>query len=356
MSTVYAQSRATSVASIRRIQKIPRRSIPRVLVGQTVKATEILAVTEVVSKHRVVNVAERLGINPRKVEASLVKREGELVEQGEPIAVRGGFLRKRRVGAPISGRIVRVESGQMLIEGERITIEVKAPVPGRIVDIVQDEYILLETTGAQIQIAWGHGELTWGTLKVLDEEPSMKTDSERFNIDHRGAIVAIGSPLTPEFLKSAADIRVKGVIASSMNASLIPLAKEMEFPVGITQGFGQLAMSERILSLLKNYNGREIAIDMGDSADWRKRRPEIIIPLTSLQQSAPDDRLAGGKLRIGYHVRILQLPHLGEIGIIMELPAEERRLETGLWAAGALVELGSGEKDFIPVANLEYLG
>lgn len=229
-------------------------------------------------------------------------------------------------------------------------------MPGKITDIVRGQYIVIETSGAQIQIAWGHGGLRWGTLKVLDEEPSLVTPEDRFNIDHRGTIVAIGSPLTRGFLRGAAEIQVKGVLAPSMHASLIPMVEELPFPVGLTQGFGIYPMSGRILSLLNTYNGREIAIDMGMVSDWREKRPEIIIPLSTQQQGPGDDRNIALELEIGQKVRILQTPYLGEIGTVSELRADHYRLPSGIWSPGAMVEVPAGDTLFIPIANLEQLG
>ncbi len=360
MAMIYASARVTTIASIRRHYKLSRGFATKVIVGQTVHPAEVLAAALVALDHRILDLAKMLGVNPQRVTAYLTKREGDLVERGEVLATRRILLglRRRRVLSPIDGRVLRVENGKMLLEGPRTRIEVQVTVPGKVVDLEAGEFVLVETTGAAIQVAWGHGSLAWGTLKVLDTTPATSTDPSRFTIDHRGAIVAIGSPLTAEFLRGAMDIRVKGLIASSMRASLLPLLANVDFPIALTQGFGLLPMSERILSLLNTYNGREVALDMGAEGDWRERRPEIIIPLASQaqQKAAPD--LSRGKLRIavGQKVRVLQPPYLGEIGTVMSLPDTPRRVESGLWVHGAEVQMPSGEVLFVPFANLEYLG
>lgn len=360
MEAIYASARVTTVANIRRHYKLSRGFALKVIPGQTVHPTDTLAVALVALDHRILNLADALGVSPHHVEACLVKREGDPVEQGDVLATRRTLLglRRRRVLSPIDGRVVRVENGQMLLEGLRTRIDVQATVPGKVVDLEAEEFVLVETTGAAIQVAWGYGSLAWGTLKVMDTMPSTSTDPSRFNIDHRGAIVAIGSPLTAEFLRSAMDIRVKGLIASSMHASLLPALAEVDFPIALTQGFGLLPMSERILGLLNTYNGREVALDMGMPGDWRERRPEIIIPLASQAQQKATPESSHGELRIavGQRVRVLQPPYLGEIGTVADLPHAPQRLESGLWAHGVKVEMPSGEVLFVPFANLEYLG
>jgi hypothetical protein len=188
----------------------------------------------------------------------------------------------------------------------------------------------------------------------MDNTPGVPADAGRLNIDHRGAIVVIGTQLTSEFLKAASEIRVKGVIAPSMNASLVPDVEKVDFPLGLTQGFGRAAMNERIFNLLFTYNGREIAMDMTVSPDWRDNRPEIIIPVTG--QNAPEDRPTDLVFMVGQKARILQMPHFGEIGTITALSSDAQQLESGLWSTGATVQIQSGPTVFVPFANLEHLG
>jgi hypothetical protein len=357
VTAIYAQARITALATITRAHKLPRGSVPRVLAGQNVKATEILAVAEAACEHRILNIAKMLGVEPRRIISFLIRREGDNVLAGDLIATRRKFLRKIRVTSPIDGSIIHIEEGQMLIEGKRTRIEVEATTPGKVINIEPEKHIEIETTGALIQIAWGCGDFVWGTLKVMDDDPSIETNPDQFSIDHRGAIVAIGSPLTEEFLSNASDIRVRGIIASSMHASLIPKLEEVDFPVGLTQGFGKMPMSDRVLNLLKTYNGRDIALEVGEGGDWRNKRPEIIIPLASSQEPvALEERPGKLQLAKGQRVRILQAPYWGEIGTVTEVIGEPRQLASGLWSKGVNVETADGAAVFVPFANLEHLG
>lgn len=360
MSTIYTSARVTTVANVRRVYRLPQGYMPKVIVGQTVRPMDTLAVALEARDHRIIDVAGALGVPPEKVESYLVRQVDDTVERGEELALRRTLLglRRRRVVAPIEGRVAHIEHGELLLEGVPVRMEVQATVPGKVIEQVPERYVLVETTGAAIQVAWGHGSLAWGTLKVMDTAPSLTTNAERFNIDHRGAVVAIGSPLTEEFLRGAVQIRVKGLIAASMRASLLPMLEEVEFPVALTQGFGTFEMSERILNLLNTYNGRDVALDMGTPGDWRNRRPEIIIPLASQSQQKVSAETGRGELevRAGQKVRVLQPPYLGQIGVVTDVPHDARRLESGLWANGVLVEMPSGATVFVPFANFEYLG
>lgn len=351
---IYSRSRVTTVTTIRRIRHMPRSAVPRVTLSQPVKPLDVVAVNELPGEFKLLRLTALLRANAPRAEAYLRRREGDQVAKGEVLAERRLGLRRLRVISPIDGVVARVGSGQVLIEGQRRVEEVYASVPGRVVGVEPGRYVVVETTAALVQIAWGRGGLAWGTLRVMDQKPGLETRADRFTIDHRGAIIVIGSPLTEDFLTGAIDIRPRGLIAASMTSSLIPMVEKIEFPIGIVQGFGQFPMSERVLNLLNNYNGREIALDLESSVDWRDMRPEIIIPVTG--QSAPEDR--GGDQQdfmVGQKARVLQTPYFGEIGTITAIPAELMQSESGIWSPGAMVQVGAGETIFVAFANLEYL-
>ncbi len=351
---VFARSRVTTVTTVRRVRRIPPTAQPLVTLSKPVKPQDVVAVNELPGELRIIRLASLLRSDPKKVEAYLRHRVGDHVNRGEILAERRmGLFGRRRVMAPIEGIVVQIKDGQLVIEGDRKREEFFASVPGRVVSVEQGRSITIETVGAQIQIAWGYGGLAWGTLKTLDSKPGLQTDASRFNIDHRGAVVAIGSPLTPEFLQAAVEIRVKGLIASSMGSSLTPEVMKAGFPVGVTQGFGQVPMTERILNLLNTYNGREVALDMSSSADWREARPEIIIPVTG--QSAPEAPEVM-EFKVGQKARVLQPPYMGEIGTINALSDDLSHTESGFWLPGAMVHMSDGQMVFVPFANLEHLG
>jgi hypothetical protein len=355
MTQVFTQGHVSTIANIRRHHPLPVGAGNRVIGGQFIKANEIIAISEHPTEYRLVDAALQLRVNPAQLGGYLLKREGESVQEDEVLASRRIPLRFRplEVLAPISGFIRTITSGKILIEGIRERVEIHTPIPGRVFSIAADEYIVIELKGVQIQLPWGHGEPVWGTLKLIGEAPADTVENFRFNIDHRGAIVALGTPLTEEMLHEANDIRVRGLIGASLHASLVPLVKELEFPVGITQGFGRLPMSSRIFNLLKTYNGRELALAVSGEADWREMPPEIIIPIDTT--AAPEDLGRTQPFAPGQEVRILQAPYLGEIGKIASLSDGPRQLESGLWMPGAFVEMPTGETQYLPFTNLEQL-
>jgi hypothetical protein len=59
---------------------------------------------------------------------------------------------------------------------------------------------------------------------------------------------------------------------------------------------------------------------------------------------------------VGARVRVVRPPYLGAVGVIEEMVAKTRRVESGARVYGAEVKLGAAaETVFVPYANLELL-
>lgn len=357
MSHTQSYARVSSETLIRRRRVLPRPGEVIVSGGRLVKATEVVARASAPKGHRLVNVARLLRVPPDRVERYLLKEMDESVKQGEPIAGRRVLLgfRRIRVASPVTGTVKAVIGGRVLLEGEPEIVEVLASVPGRVINTEADMGVTVETEGALVQLAWGRGGLAWGVLKVMAPNEEGQADPGAFNIDHHNAIVAINAPLNEPYLLEAEEKRVRAIIAPSADVGLVPLMTELRYPVALTQGFGDMRMSEGILGLLQANNGREITLDAATPERWRAARPEIIIPAQTPSESL-EPYVPGEPLEVGQRVRILAPPHFGEIGEVVDLPSQERCLESGLWLYGAEVRLSTNAIVFVPFANLEHLG
>ena len=86
-------------------------------------------------------------------------------------------------------------------------------------------------------------------------------------------------------------------------------------------------------------------------------RPEIVIPLpdaTSTDETA--QRVGGGVLEVGSHVRLIRDPYFGILGTVAELPTQPQILESGSKARVLAVACESGEQVIVPRANVELVG
>lgn len=343
---------------IRRSRTLPRPGEILKRPGQPVKPLDVVARAIVPQDHHIIDITKRLHVPVDKVNRYILKQPGEPVEPEEPIAARRQIagLRRIMVRSPIQGEVVEVGGGIVILEGEPALVEVKASIPGEVAEVLSPWGVVIETRGARLQLAWGHGELIFSELKILvppqegEFDPNVLDDME-----HRSAILFIPAPLTEELLQAAVGVNAAGLIGSSMDAGLIPLVEEIDLTVGLTEGFGRVHMSIEAANLLRTNNGREITLDPETSGHWRGSRPEIIISLPEgdAQASIPQpDEL----LQVGDSVHLLRGPYRGAVGKVTALPKRPRRVPSGLRLMGAEVALEDNVTTFVPFANLEHLG
>lgn len=74
---------------------------------------------------------------------------------------------------------------------------------------------------------------------------------------------------------------------------------------------------------------------------------------TGARPPAPDIDVP---LRVGMNVRLTRMPYAGQVGQIANLPKSPLLLDNGLRVMCAQVALVSGDRVFVPLANLEIFG
>ena len=102
-------SHVTLLATLRRERRLPLVGEVLVEARQRVEATDVLARTFVAEGHRLVDVARGLGLTPEQADAAMLKKDGDEVKAGEPLATRKTLLGlwRRSVRSPVAGRIFR---------------------------------------------------------------------------------------------------------------------------------------------------------------------------------------------------------------------------------------------------------
>src|SRR5690606_28050759 len=143
----------------RRERLLPQLGEVLVETRQAVEATDVVARAAVAEHHRLIDVARRLGVPPDKADEAMIKKDGDAVKAGEPIAVRKAALGLRRVAArsPINGWLVAAAGGKALLAALSRPLELRAGIPGTVVSILQGRGVVIETTGALLEGVWGNG-------------------------------------------------------------------------------------------------------------------------------------------------------------------------------------------------------
>ena len=81
-------------------------------------------------------------------------------------------------------------------------------------------------------------------------------------------------------------------------------------------------------------------------------RPEIIVPSTAGERSAPEAVAADG-IAIGTSVRLVRAPHFGQLGTVVALPPDPCAVASGAVVRVLEAELESGIRVTVPRSNVE---
>lgn len=340
------------LTTIRRERFLPVAGRLLVRKGQKVSTTDVVGEAKVNSEHLLLDLVRGLGVPAGKADNFLQCKAGDRVLQDDVLAGPVG-LTKRVLRAPGNARVIVAGEGQVLLELESPPMELKAGLPGMVIDLLADRGVVIETTGALIQGVWGNGEIDYGLMIVLARSPDDELTVDRLDVSLRGSIVMGGYCQDVEVLKTAGSLPLRGLILASMDPSLMPFASKIKIPVILIEGFGNLPMNSAAYKLLSTNDQREVSLNAEQWDRFRGVRPEIVIPLPAPGEPAlpPDADL----FSVGQQVRVVRAPHKSEIGTIIEIRAGMTPLPSGIMAPTAVIRLESGEMAFLPLANLEVL-
>jgi hypothetical protein len=318
-----------------------------VQVGDTVQASDPIVEVAGTSEIQLVDGARGLGVPPAEVRRHLQTAIGNPVAAGEVIAKKGGLFR-RSLTSPVSGTLIYVddERGIIMIRVEAATTRLNALLQGRISAIVPNESIEITTQGAIIQGMWGNGRANAGTSRLLVSAPTDSATPALINSGLRGTVLVVGASADRTLLERAQAVQVAGIIAGSMDGSLMELAHNVTYPIVLTEGFGALPINAPSFNLLGQLNGREATL-LSDPQSV----PEVLVA----RSSAPRPLYAPGALAVGDRVRLLSAPYLGQLGTIEASAGRRVPLPSRIPATVCTVQLDTGGAVQIPYANLERL-
>jgi len=332
--------------------------------GASVSYSKIVAKTEVPGDPELVKVSAILGIDRNEVRDFITKKEGDQLQKGEVFGSYKAFfgLIHRKVTSPLDGEIESVSklTGQVIIRPEAVPVEVNAYIPGKVVEILPREGVVIAAQAAFIQGILGLGGEAHGEIRIVVDSPEDELTAETISEKDKGRILIGGSLITLEGFKRAVEIGVAGLVAGGMNytdvteimGKAIGVAitghEELGTTLIITEGFGKMTMSIRTFNLLKSFEGYVAAINGATQIRAGVLRPEIIIPHEEKEE------LSAGMVS-GTSVRIIREPNFGAIGEVASLPVELHRVESGSKVRVLVVRLDDGTEVTVPRANVEII-
>jgi hypothetical protein len=359
-----------------RTRYLARRILPiagdvLVRVGQRVAARDVVARTELPGDVTPINLANLLSVPPGEVAGCLLKQAGDSIAVGEELArTKGifGFFQSSHA-SKVAGTIESVSSvtGQVLVRGTPIPVEVRAFVAGEVVEVLPQEGCVIAADVTQIQGIFGIGGETFGPIRLVCDAPDQPLTPDRLTADLQGAVIVGGGRMTGDSIRKAIQLGIAAVISGGIDDAdlrdvlgydlgvAITGTEQIGLTLVITEGFGDIAMAKRTFDLLKSRAGADASVNGATQIRAGVMRPEIVIPVAAAATGEAVVHTAGGVLQPGVKVRIIRDPYFGVIGTIRSLPHEPQALGSGSKARVLTVADPSGDDLTIPRANVEIV-
>lgn len=366
--------KVTDLMKITKKRILPLKGQVVVKKGDRVTSETVVARTELPGVVEPVNVANILGVPPQDVPESMAKKIGDTVQEGEVIAKAKSFfgLFSSTVKARISGTVENISSvtGQVLLRGAPIPIEVKAYLNGIVTNVFEREGVEVMTLGSFVQGIFGIGPETHGPIKILSKGSKDVLTEKELDASCKGCVVVGGSLVTAAGLRKAIEVGAVGIVVGGFNDKdlrdflgydlgvAITGNEDKGITLVVTEGFGEINMAEKTYDLLRRHEGQEACINGATQIRAGVIRPEVVVPKTekigdkSLEGEGTSENLG---LTIGSPVRVIRQPYFGRLGKVSNLPSQLQILESESKARVLEVEFEDGKKAVIPRANVEML-
>jgi len=158
------------LTTILRERLLPVPGVVNVRLNQRVSASEVVAEARWSREHVLLDVARNLGVSSLAADRLIRCKVGDELAANTLVASGGGLF-PREARTPREGRVVVVGGGRVLIEVGETNVELRAGLPGLVMQIVPERGVVIQTAGALIQGVWGNGRIETGMMVNLMEKP-----------------------------------------------------------------------------------------------------------------------------------------------------------------------------------------
>lgn len=351
---------------------LPLKGEVVVKVGDKVSPDTVVARTNLPGNVEPINVANILGLPPEDVPEHMLRKEGEKVKENEVIAKSKSFfgLFSSECRSKAEGTVESVSSitGQVLIRGNPIPVEIKAYLEGEVVEVFPKEGVSVSTWGSFIQGIFGIGGETHGEIKIVTKDNTEVLTDSLIDKECAGKVIVGGSLVTSPAIKKAVSAGAKGIVVGGFDDKdlreflgydlgvAITGSEELGITLVVTEGFGQINMAERTFNLLKSKQGKKACINGATQIRAGVIRPEVVIPYTDdIHRKIETESFENVGLDIGSPIRVIRQPHFGRLGKVVGLPSPLQKLESESSARVLEVEFEDKTRAIIPRANVEMI-
>ena len=354
---------------VQKLRRLPLLGEVFVKEGDTVEYDQVIAKTEISGDPEIVKIAMVMGLEPEDTMKYMTKKIGDHVEEGEQLAFYKPLfgLIKKEVKAPVTGTLESLSevTGQAIIRGSPIPVEIDAYIPGKIVEVMPKEGAYVETHAAFIQGIFGIGGEVHGTIHMVSSKNDEVLEADQILPEHKGKVLVGGCMVTLDALRKAVEVGVSAIVSGGIRHEdlttftgeeigvAITGQEEVGITIIITEGFGTMNMNQRTFDLIKEFEGFRASVNGATQIRAGVLRPEIIIP-NEMKDEYRTEELSQGMVP-GTPIRIIRQPYFGAIGKVHSLPVELQELESESMVRVVTIELDDGQIVTVPRANVEII-
>jgi hypothetical protein len=352
MDTQAPITHILAATTIRRERLLPIAGRVVMRKGQQVNSSDVVAEAFLSPEHLLLDIGRGLGLKADEADKYLVRKDGDEVGEGDILAGPVGVAR-RLVRAPKSGTVIAAGEGQVLLRVDMQPFELRAGYCGTVAELLSDQGVTIETTGALIQGVWGNGRMNYGLLNILAHSPDELITANMLDVSQRGSVLLGGYCDSEDVFRTGEELPLRGMILASMSSALIPAASQASYPVILVEGFGRLPMNSSAYKLLSTSERREVSLNAERWDRFAGTRPEIVISLPSQVQA--DLPLDLAVFKTNQQVRVVSPPYKGRLATLISLSDGPVNLPSGLRTLAGTVRFEDGETVLLPLANLEII-
>ena len=362
----------TEQAVVRRRRMLSLPGLVLVGMGETVHANQAVARAELPGKVYPLNLANQLGVAPDEIHEYVIKKAGEPVQKDEILAENKPLIKwfKTEILSPVTGIVESVSpvTGQVLLREPPRVLELLGYIDGRVVEVIPQQGVVVETDCSLVQGIFGIGGETRGEIVIAVTSPDEVLSPRHLTAGMKGKIVVGGSFISSEALARAKEVGVAGLVIGGIHDKdlrallgydlgvAITGTEQVGFTLILTEGFGTIPMAGKTFKLLTAHAGQQASISGATQIRAGVIRPEIIIPKggASGAHGATSVQEREG-IRVGDQVRIIRDPLFGKIGEVASLPFDLQKIPTESDVRVMEVRFADNSKAMIPRANIELI-
>ncbi len=372
MSRSYTPGlKVLSHAIVEKKRLLPLKGKVNIKKGDKVSPETIVASTEIPGNVQMINIANKLNIEPELVPESMLVKIDENISKNQIIAENNGIFGffKTNIQSPIDGTLSNVSkiTGQAILSELPIPINVDAYTSGIAIEIIPEEGVVIKTEASIIQGILGIGGENRGNIKVVVSGPDQPLVEDMITSNLKGKVIVGGSYLSRDVYQRCKQVGVSGIVTGGFNYH--DLSQILGYSLGvaitgseqigpsliITEGFGKVPMALRTFDLLQSNEDRFAAINGATQIRAGVIRPEILIPIENNTNSYKANNNTETIISSGSIVRVIRDPYFGLVGKVKSLPAELQKMESETMVRVAEIDFENGQNAVIPRANLEMI-